>query len=392
MKSKLLALLLLLPLPAFAEAGWDNGFYIKSADGNFKMDIGGRLQVQEVTQIRRGSQVTTPGVARTASDNFSDTFKIRRARLQTSGTLYEKLDWVTILNVSTANVGGTANTTWYAWFTYNFHPAFLLTGGMVQLPLDRMGENSSSWLLGVEPPLTATQEDGLKDITIARNSLSMPLDLGLRIDGDIGEHFSYALAGANGNGFSNTNANNELSYGFMTLIHVLDKVPFKETDFENSENPKLTFNLGTGFEDEDAADANTPTVTRRWSWISAVGGAFRWRGFSLNSELYYRVLRLSATTVEDTNNDRRLRDTGYYGNAGYFFIPKKLEGMLTVSQLFREGADNNSNEFGGGLNYYIHDNKVKMQFDYTNVLDYDDIAGLNNATYHRFRLMFSMFI
>ncbi|MBI4223531.1 MAG: hypothetical protein HY609_01225, partial [Deltaproteobacteria bacterium] len=107
---------------------------------------------------------------------------------------------------------------------------------------------------------------------------------------------------------------------------------------------------------------------------------------------YYRVLRLSATTVEDTNNDRRLRDTGYYGNAGYFFIPKKLEGMLTVSQLFREGADNNSNEFGGGLNYYIHDNKVKMQFDYTNVLDYDDIAGLNNATYHRFRLMFSMFI
>lgn len=391
MKSKLLLLVWLLPATAFAEAGYDNGFYIKSADGNFRMNIGGRLQVQELAQRRSGAQVATPGAARTASDNFSDTFKIRRARIQTDGTIYEKLDWYTILNVGTSTTGG-ATTLFFAGFTYNFVPEFKVSGGMIQLPLDRLGEDSSSWYLGVEPALTATQEDGLKDITIARNSMSMPFDLGLRVDGDIGSHFAYAVGGANGSGFQNTNANNELSYSAAVFIHVLEPVPFKQTDFANSANPQLTFNLGTGFEDEDAADANTPTVQRRWSWISAVGGAFRWRGFSLNSELYYRVLSLSATTVEDTNRDRRLRDTGYYTNAGYFVIPKKLELMLTASQLFREGADNNSNEFGGGLNWYIHDNKVKAQLDYTNVLDYDDIAGLNNATYHRFRLMFSMFM
>ncbi len=312
----------------------------------------------------------------------------------TTGTVYEKLDFVTFINVGTADVGDAANTGWFAWATYNFSPAFQLTGGMIQIPLDRQGENSSVWLLGVEQPLTATVEDDRKGRTIARNALGMPFDLGLRIDGQVGR-FSYALAGANGNGFNNLNANNELSYGSLFKIDILGKgVGYgPETDFAQTETPALSFNFGTGFEDEDAPDANVAAVTRRWSWISSAGAAFRYMGFALNSELYYRVIKFTGVSVEDTNNDRKLKETGYYGNLGYFFIPKKLEGMVTAAQIFREGADNNGNEFGGGLNWYIYgDGKVKTQLDYTNVLDYDEIPGLNNAVFHRIRLMFSMFI
>lgn len=380
----------LVPGPLFAEAGWDKGFYIKSSDGNFKMKVGGRLQTQSLVH-RRIETRPERGVAATPN-NFSNTFKIRRARLQTSGTIYEKVDWFSILHVgSPALVGGGFNTLFFAGATYNVIPAFRVSVGMIQLPFDRMSENSSAWYFGIEPPLTATQKDGVKGLTIARNSMSLPYDLGMRFDGDIGNHFAYAFGAGNGSGFNDINTNDALSYSAMVLIHALEAAPFSEPDFAFSENPKLTFNLGTGLEDDDVADPDLP-ATRLWAWTSAAGGAFRYRGFSLNSELYYRIIKLSATTVEDANNDRRLKDIGYYVNGGYFFLPKKLEAMLTAAQLFREGADNDSVELGGGLNWYIHENNVKAQLDYTYFIDYDEVPGLNNAVYHRFRLMFSMFM
>lgn len=394
-KTKILlaTLAIFLPALAFADAGWDNGFYIKSDDGHFKMNVGGRLQMQEVVQKRSATENTPGNVARTAPNNFSDTFKIRRARVQTTGTLFEKLDWFTVINTGTAAAGATTfTTTWQAGFTYNFADYFRVSSGMVQLPMDRLGEGSSSWLLGIEPPLVATQEDGLKDRTIARASFGLPFDLGIRFDGDVGPHFSYAIGIGNGSGDRSLNTNNELSYGFRGMINILGKADYPEPDFAWSEKPNLSIGFGTGFEDEDAADANVASITRKWSWSASGDVAFRYRGFSLNSEIYHRILKLDGISVEDTNRDRKLRDVGYYANAGYFMVPKKLELMLTASQIFREGPDNNANEFGGGLNWYIKQNKVKMQLDYTNVLDYDEVPGLNNATYHRVRLMFSMFI
>ncbi|MDO8493923.1 MAG: hypothetical protein Q7S68_01110 [Deltaproteobacteria bacterium] len=374
-----------------AFAGWDKGFKLESDDGNFKMKIGGRSQFQYTMQRMTGNQKTGATVATTPADRFQHGFNFRRLRLQATGTLYQKLDWFTILHTSTATTGN-PNTTWFGGFTYNFVPEFYVSGGMVQIPLDRMGEDSSAWYLGVEAPLTATQEDGLKDLTIARSSFGAPFDLGIRFDGDLGKRFSYALGVGNGEGFKNTNVNNELNWGVRLQVNALDAAPFKQTDFEWSEDPKLSFGVGNAFEAENAADGNVAGLTRDWSWTMSGDTAFRYRGFSLNAEIYHRTIRLNGSSIEDTNNDNKLMDNGYYANIGYYLIPKKLEAMLTAAQIFREGPDNNANEFGTGLNWYIHENDVKLQFDYTNVLDYDDIAGLNNATYHRFRWMFSMFL
>src|SRR3989344_197187 len=374
-------------------AGWDNGFYIKSKDDQFKMKINGRVQTKFETQKISGLQKPAGGRATLPADTFSDSFSLRRGRIQTMGTLFGKVDWVTILTATTRSTTADPRIDFWGWATYNVAPSFMITTGVIQLPMDRMGENSSAWLLTIEPGLTATQSDGVKDLTIARDSFGLPLDLGLRIDGDVGKYFSYALGASNGGSFRNLNANNELSYGGRLQFNVLgDAVPFKETDFDWSEKPRLSIGAGTGWEDHDAADENTPAVTRRWSWSSSGDLAFRWRGFSLNSEAYYRILKLSASTVEDTNADRKLKDIGYYASAGYYVIPHKLELSLLASQIFREVPDNNGNEFGGGINWYIHKNNVKFQLDYTNVLDYDDVAGLNNATYHRVRAMFSTFL
>ena len=62
MKNKFLFLLLvsslwsLLPSLAHAEGGWDNGFYLKSADGQFSMNVGGRIQFEEQIDNLRSLQ------------------------------------------------------------------------------------------------------------------------------------------------------------------------------------------------------------------------------------------------------------------------------------------------------------------------------------------------
>lgn len=371
-------------------SGWDEGFWIRSVDDKFKLKVGGRVQFEESVEARQGLGGKT--ASRPAPDKFSDSFLIRRGNLEFSGTLYDKVDFSAVLNTRTGAPGATQRFNFFGDFTVNFSPEFRIVGGVISIPLDMLGEDSSRWLLTVEPPLVATQEDGLKGFTIARQSFGAPPDLGLRIEGDLGQYVSVQAGAANGPGFQGENTNNELSYGGRVQVNALGNAGIgKETDFAWSETPQLSFNTGTLYEDQDATDTFVTTVQLRWAWTTTGGARFRYRGFALNTEAYLRYTRgLNIPANQDTNRDGKLRDTGYYINAGYFVIPHKLELALTASQVLREGPDNDANEFGGGINWYIFKNHVKWQIDYTNVLDYDDVAGLNNATYHRIRTLFSV--
>ncbi len=84
-------------------------------------------------------------------------------------------------------------------------------------------------------------------------------------------------------------------------------------------------------------------------------------------------------------------DLGYYANAGYYVIPQKLEIALQAGQIFREGPDNNSNQFGGGINWYIIGNNMKLQAAFNWIEDYDDIAGRKNNNIYATGLMLSAF-
>ncbi|MDP2600637.1 MAG: hypothetical protein Q8P84_07915 [Deltaproteobacteria bacterium] len=419
MKSKFFLFLLLVlcqwsmvPGPAFAQAedeatpppqsekmsGWDEGFWVRSADDKFKIKLGAIVQLEEKVEKKSGLQKLATGSGLnqqfTAADSFNDSFLIRRGNLLVSGTVYEKVDFSAVLNTRTGPPGGTQRFNFFADFTVNILPQFRVVGGVINLPLDFLGEDSSRWFLTIEPPLVATQEDGLKGFTIARQSFGAPPDLGLKLEADLGKYVTVAAGAANGPGFQGENTNNELSYGGRVQINAMGD-PFlgQETDFGWSEDPRLMFNIGTMMEDNDAQDEFVPSVLLRWAWTSSAGSRFRYRGFQLNAEGYVRYTRgLNIPFTQDTSRDGKLRDVGYYINAGYFVIPKKLELALTASQVMREGPDNDANEFGGGINWYIFKNHVKWQLDYTNVLDYDDVEGLNNATYHRIRTMFSVML
>jgi hypothetical protein len=115
---------------------------------------------------------------------------------------------------------------------------------------------------------------------------------------------------------------------------------------------------------------------------------FRWGGFSLTTEGYYRKTKMTSigTAIWARPN---LTDIGYYAAAGYYILPKKFEIAGQAGQIIRQGPDNDSWQFGGGVNYYVFDNNLKLQAAYTLTVDFDDVTGTRSSHIHNAMLMAS---
>ncbi|MBI2091615.1 MAG: hypothetical protein HYT75_01285 [Deltaproteobacteria bacterium] len=361
---------------------YKGGFIIRTPDDKFNLKINGAAHLWHFWESVEGGQDT-------------NTFRLRRATFMTTGTFHEKFSVTTIFQTTTTggfdyvkevDAAGVATTEhedrlltyWQTTATLTIMPELVIEGGHVYLPFDRLGETSSGSRLFTELPITATQRDGIKGTTtssIARNPFGTDEDIGIRIGGDISK-FNYNIGVVNGTGAHTLNGNNEFNYGLRLMYNILGAVGYAESDLDWSETPQLAIGTGTIFEDEDAVDANTGTGLN-WAWLASTDIGFKWRGLALNTDLYFRKLKTAASLSLD--------DVGYYIHLGYFVLPKKVEVGARAAQMFREGPDNNSNEFGGVVTWFIKGQNLKLQTDYTNVLDYDAIIGTNNQTRHRIR-------
>ncbi len=348
-------------------AGYDGGFVLRSPDDAFRMQIYSRLQTQYFYQdIRQAGSVDTAS------------FRMRRARFYFLGTLFKNFDFSLWASHGTGAAAPNA-TFWWADMTARIVPQFNVTAGVITLPLDRQGELSSGKYGLIEQPVTATQVDGLQDKTIARQAFSMGTTLGVRLWGDL-SRFHYIVGVGNGDDHRTFNTQREPAYGARFQVDILGKPQYTETDIAYTETPQFAIGAGATFDGHDAVDANINNVTVNWSWTNSADMIFQWRGFTLLGEAYFR--RLKVQTGNFT-----LDDFGYYGHAGYFVIPKKLELAARAAQMFREGPNNNAYEFAGGLNWYIQGNNVKWQFDFSRLVDFDATVGTGGLATHRYRTM-----
>src|SRR5690606_4280856 len=95
--------------------------------------------------------------------------------------------------------------------------------------------------------------------------------------------------------------------------------------------------------------------------VTSVGGeaGLKWKGFSTTGEFFFRNTQPGDTLLQTTN------DFGYYAQAGYFILPKRLEVAARASQVFLQGAKNDMGEFQFGINGFIYGNYLKLQSDYS---------------------------
>src|SRR5262245_62166568 len=97
------ALLFLPPPPKSKtqlEASWDNGLWFASADGQFRLHVGGNAQVDSTWLIGPQSVFALPGGGSNGVGNAAATF-LRRVRPRFEGDLFDQFDY--ILEVDLAN-------------------------------------------------------------------------------------------------------------------------------------------------------------------------------------------------------------------------------------------------------------------------------------------------
>ncbi len=89
-----------------ANAGYDNGFFISSADGNFSMKINGLVQFRWILNGSTGGGGTSGVTGQAYHDSWG--FDVRRARVDFSGTFAQ--DWKYLFQIQYGNpFGGTSN-------------------------------------------------------------------------------------------------------------------------------------------------------------------------------------------------------------------------------------------------------------------------------------------
>jgi phosphate-selective porin len=105
--------------------------------------------------------------------------------------------------------------------------------------------------------------------------------------------------------------------------------------------------------------------------VNSYGGdlAFKWMGLSFQSEYLLGQ-------AESKTNGHLLRAQGYYTQAGYTVIPKKLEVAFRYSYLDpdRDVKNNIVAETIGAVSYYFNKHNLKLQGDVANI--HDQAAGV----------------
>lgn len=366
---------LLISPTVFSQAvGYNKGFFIETADQNFQLKFNGRVQ-----PIFKGEKRTD------ARGGFN--FQLRRAALSFTAVAHQSLTLsATLLHAPNPNY----NNAQFASVTaaYQVNPALVITAGMVGLPLDLMTMMSTSNLLFVDPPLTATRTDNaITRLTVTHFSFGIPDGLGINLAGDIGKaHYILGLINGNEDNFSIDETNKKVSFGGNLALDILASAIGTHTDLEYSMTPRLTANLGFNYQGR-RLDSNIVNNQETLSGATinriltgTTGLQFRYKGFALTAEGYAKRTAFanrgnaSAAVVPHLT----LTDLGYYVTSGYFLVPKKIELAGTWSYIRREGPDNDSYQFGGGLNYYLHGRDLKLNLQYTRSTFYSDIIGPRN--------------
>ena len=349
------------------------GFTFTSPDQKFQLSLGGRGQFQY--QYVDKDDVNGP------AQNTS-VWKIRRFKVYMGGYAFSK-DLTYRVQVDLAK-SGTAQMLDDAWINYRFVDEAQLQAGQFKMPFSR-GELTSDGALQ------------FVDRANAVDAFKPSYDIGAMVQGKTaGGKLAYSAGLFNGTGQSGTRTTNSGAWAARLVFNPFGEMRYSEADLENTPSPLLSLgadyfantlkrNGNTTFLD---TTTSTPPYAGTAGWLgkAATGtaifdntekvdvgtygfdAAFKWRGFSAQGEYF-------GGKAEGQTQGRTVHSRGYYGQAGYFLLPKKLELAARYSCVDpnRDISQDLQVEVTGAVSYYFQGHNLKLQGDYTNI--HKQIAG-----------------
>lgn len=347
------------------------GFNFTSSDGKFSSSIGASFQV-------RYTLLDLDGVNNTSAKQAQDYTKaeLKRIKLLFNGYAYSP-DLTYKLSVNFANIAaGTTNNGGLleeTWMNYRLFDELQFRFGQDKVPFARQFITPSTALQFVDQsPVTAAFIPGY--------------DTGITILGKIaGGVINYSIGGLGGVGQNTYRSTTDNAFATRIAVNPFGQMKYSEADLDNSVKP--LFSVGSSFYRNtlNAAETNNIGFTKKTGWYSigsaitptaqkisaaepidfntyGVDSAFKWQGFSAVGE-YFKGIAKGQTT------GHKLTADGFYAQAGYFVIPKKVELAYRYSQLDpNKGVSNDhSIENSAAVSWYINKHNLKLQADYTDI-------------------------
>ncbi|MFH1747671.1 MAG: porin [Planctomycetota bacterium] len=380
-------------MPSVLQAGYDKGFFIRSGDDKFLMKINGQVQFRWTHyDVQSRNHYLLPRLERDDRTGFD----MQRVRLTFSGHAYSP-DLTYYVQLRTGVGTGYDTRLRDGYINYRFRDEFQFRAGMFKIAATQSHLTSSGDLQLVDRPMV----DAV---------FGLSRGMGVRFWGKLFdkrlEYFVDVMNSFNGAGNRTiTGDPAELDgnpgLAFRLLWHALGENPGKdlkvESDIEFHESPALDFAFNYAFND-DAGDSQTTEIpfprrstlpggfgltTTNGLQINQFGlaTAFKWRGFSARGEYILRLVdprRAGRTPFAPwwllTGDDSTTAQHGAYVQMGYFLpIPgmeRKIEAVARVGGISALAESRACAwEYSAGVNYFIHEDNVKLQADVTKVTE-----------------------
>lgn len=359
---------------------YSKGFVFEPVDKEktpFELRVNGRMQFRYTGFKREDDTYNT--LAGPVSVEDRNDFEIERGRLEFSGFMLDpNLQYYINIDADTDDQHRAIFHDF--WVNYKFDDAFNLFGGKAFVP------GSRDWLAG-------STRTHLADRSLANSFFRPDRSVGIWAEGEIADGVFYRAMLANGfntqdlrpaptpHEIDTAFAYSATSYwdpfgdygkGYADIDCSCDLLARVGHSFTYAPNHGQDNLAGTRAEEATfrLSDGSLLTATgvlgpgaqvRAFDvYLYAVDAAFKYQGWSLNSEYYFRWLEdLKANAPISTNE---IYDDGFYVDLGKMILPKKLEIVGRVSTV--DGAFGDSWEYAGGTNIYLNgDHSHKLTLD-----------------------------
>ncbi|MFH1017881.1 MAG: porin [Pseudomonadota bacterium] len=345
------------------EAGYMDGFYLKTPDNKFLLKVGSRLNF--------GYTAGFPG----SQPNFSS-FDLYHAKIYAGGNVYTpSLQFYVQAagatqtrgpSLSPAPESANGSFTLEDYYIRFLRPEWNVQFGQFKVPYAREWITYSGNLNFVDRSLATRFFTLGRDRGIALNSdrNTFAISMGVFNGGGnpiLGTGFQPNSLNTNGE-----NVSNDVSgRGFAHLVVVravaspMGPAGYSEGDVENSEMPKFDFGAGFTYDrNRDVALGGALVATRADIWSASADAVFKSAGTAVQSEFFYRRV----------NTPGAVTSMGFYVQPSVFIHSNKLELAARFGWLEPDtNVTNDTNyEAAAAWNLYLFgDHREKTQLQYT---------------------------
>jgi phosphate-selective porin OprO and OprP len=344
------------PAPEASPAPADTRPKVSYSDGQTTFEFaGGSLSISNRAQFRFTEEIPDDDLRLPGTEEGGDpkgSFRIRRAKTELSGWVWRK-ELTYELQLSWAGAEAGASTTepledFILTWDASRKKTFQITVGQFKVPLGRQEMTSSNRLQFVDRDLLSFE------FTRGR-------DIGVQLQGLVAKgRLEYRAGVFNGNPASRLgNDNDRYQYNARVTFQPWGDVRYSESDFESKDKPLLA--VGAQFENNDLRGVTNATDFN--TTILGADAVFKYRGLSLFAEYFDR--RREPETGESFDSN------GFHAQAG-FFVKRDVFEVAARYASFDPSSlipENDLNEKGLALNYYLNKHNLKLQADVRSLKD-----------------------